>query len=101
MDNELAQRAVAWGMSAEALAYLLECGRGAKGCTNDPANHHLRFEGKKIFLRVRINRKHIEEKLPSNLAKAREARDKRLLKLGFNHQLFTKNRDAYNARKNK
>lgn len=100
-DQELQQRAAAWAMTPKALAKLLECGRGAKGCTDDPDNHHLRFEGEKIFLRVRINRKHIEEKLPSDLAKAREARDKRLHQLGFNHQLFTRNREAYNARKNK
>jgi hypothetical protein len=101
MSEELSSRAAAWGMSAKALAYLLECGRGAKGCTDDPDNHHLRFEGKKIFLRVRIKKKHIEEKLPSDLAKAREARDNRLIQLGFNHQLFNRNREAYNARKNK
>ncbi len=100
-DQELKQRAAAWGMSAKALARLLECGKGAKGCTDDPDNHHLRFEGDKVFLRVRINRKHIEERLPSDLAKAREARDKRLKQLGFNHQLFIRNQQAYNARKNR
>jgi hypothetical protein len=99
MDDSLEQRAKAWGMTPQALAKLLDCGKGAKGCTNDPDNHHLRFEGDKIFLRVRINRQHIEERLPNDLALAREARDKRLHQLGFNHQLFTRNREAYAKRK--
>jgi hypothetical protein len=101
MDDSLESRAKAWGMTPKALANLLECGKGAKGCTTDPDNHHLRFEGDKIFLRVRINRNHIEERLPNDLIKAREARDKRLVELGFNHQLFIRNRDAYNARRKK
>lgn len=101
MDDSLESRAKAWGMTPQALANLLACGKGAKGCTTDPDNHHLRFEGDKIFLRVRISRNHIEERLPNDLIKAREARDKRLVQLGFNHQLFIRNRDAYNARRKK
>ena len=100
MDDSLESRARAWAMTPDALSKLLECGKGAKGC-DDPDNHHLRFEGNKIFLRVRISRNHIEERLPNDLIKAREARDKRLVQLGFNHQLFIRNRDAYNARRKK
>ena len=98
-DQELEQRAAAWGMSAKALAHLLKCGKGSLAYSDEPENHHLRFEAHKIFLRVRINHKHIEEPLPPDLAQAREARDKRLKALGFNHHLFFKNRDAYNARR--
>jgi len=100
-DQELQQRAAAWGMTPQALAKLLACGKGAKGLAVDPDNHHLRFEADKVFLRVRIGRKHIEERLPSDLAKAREARDKRLMQLGFNHQLFMRNQQAYHAKKNR
>lgn len=101
MYDSLESRAAAWGMTPQALAKLLECGKGSKGCTTDPDNHHLRFEGDKIFLRVRINRQHIEERLPNDLTQAREARDKRLVELNFNHQLFIRNRDAYNAKRKK
>jgi hypothetical protein len=99
--QEIEQRAKAWGMTPKALAKLLECGKGAKGLAVDPDNHHLRFEADKIFLRVRIANRHIEERLPSDLAKAREARDKRLKQLGFNHQLFIRNQQAYHAKKNR
>lgn len=100
-EDDLNARAAAWGMSPLALANLLKCGKGAKGIHIDPENHHLRFEGEKIFLRVRIKCQSIEERLPSDLAKAREARDKRLLELGFNYTLFIRNQSAYNASKRK
>lgn len=101
-DAELKANAIAWGMTTEALAKLLECGRGRlEGLDTDPDNHHLRFDGKKIYMRVRINRQNIEEKLSSDLAKARLQRDKRLRELGFNLTLFFRNQSAYNARKSK
>jgi hypothetical protein len=52
-------------------------------------------------MRVTIGGRRYDRKLPSGLAKAREARDKLLKQLGFNHQLFIRNREAYNARKNR
>jgi hypothetical protein len=102
-DQELQQRAAAWGMTPQALANLLKCGKGGKYSLSpsDPDNHHLRFEADKIFLRVRINRQRIEERLSSDIILARQERDKRLAALGFNHQLFIRNQEAYNARKNR
>jgi hypothetical protein len=100
--QEITQRAAAWGMTPQALAKLLECGKGQRVTASDPDNHHLRFEGDgKIFMRVTIGGRRYDRKLPSGLAKAREARDKLLKQLGFNHQLFIRNREAYNARKNR
>lgn len=100
-DDELVAKALAWGMTPKALSKLMQCDKGAKGSNIDTENHHLRFEAAKIFMRVRINAKNIEERLSNDIAKAREERDKRLLELGFNITLFNRNQAAYNARKQK
>jgi hypothetical protein len=103
MDSEMIQRAAAWGMTPKALAKLLECGKDEdpNKAQADPDNHHLKFDNGKIYLRVRIASQRFEQRLPDDLKKARAVRDKKLAELGFNHQLFIRNRDAYNARRKK
>jgi len=88
----LRDRAKAWGMKVSSLRKLMKVGKEAdpRHALNNPLNHHLLFLSDKIFLRVRIRGRYVQEQLHPYIDVARRMRDQRLLQLGFTGQDFLK-----------
>lgn len=88
----LRDRAKAWAMKVSTLRALMKVGKekDPRHAMNNPLNHHLIFESDKIFLRVRIRGRTIQEQLHPYIDVARRQRDQRLIALGYQGQDFLK-----------
>ena len=95
----LRDRAKAWGMKVSSLRALLKVGKekDPRHAMNNPENHHLIFESDKIFLRVRVAGRVIQEQLHPYIDVARRQRDQRLIALGYKGQTFLKQQRTTNG----
>ena len=86
-------------MKVSSLRALLKVGKekDPRHAMNNPDNHHLIFESDKIFLRVRINGRIIQEQLHPYIDVARRMRDQRLIALGYKGQDFLRQQRKANG----